>query len=154
MESLITPLNGDVFGLSVLNENTTLDLDLLNTIPNIRWPFSLQFYARFDDVTKYWQLVFDLGMVRNSDNVYAGEFADTTDFHFGIVCDGDVKQIFAPNSIEINNMTFWRVGVDANRSTWIEKNPIRIADIQGNVPRYVRHTKNYIGQSNWEADNN
>jgi hypothetical protein len=149
-------LKGAVLGMSVTNDGYPVDNDLLNTIPTISGPFIIRFYARFDSLrndTMGNQTIFDFGNGINSDNIVCGQSGNLNTFVMRVYVGYENKvTLSARRAIIVGEMAFWRVGVDADGTAWIEKNGARLATvrrIQGSVPRDIIRKKNYIGESSW-----
>lgn len=125
-------------------------------LDEISGPFELKFEARFDDLSRNWQRIFDFGRQLNSDDhdtISLAAPTGTTNLRFIVNGEGEKKELYAYSVIEEGVLTEWTVGVDETRRTYIKKNGVEVASLTDGVwPDAVERMYKYIGRSLWDAD--
>ncbi|NES04562.1 MAG: hypothetical protein F6K22_18040 [Okeania sp. SIO2F4] len=98
---------------------------------------------------KYWSRIIDFGNGAESDNILFGNETTTKnlilDFYTGAIVKGN-------EILENGKWLYLAVTVDESRKGTLYKNGEQVGNGTLNLPNNINRTKNYIGKSNWSAD--
>jgi hypothetical protein len=120
----------------------------------IRGAFEITVTARFDNPNgASYQKVFDFGNGPSSDNVWFGQKSNLNTMSLSIWLGGTfAARLDVTNAIVAGENAIWKCGADIGGLMWIEKNGIRLGQLQAVIPSNVARTKNLFGKSNWSSD--
>lgn len=148
---------GLVLGHDVTNVGDRKDDELLNLPDQVGGgAFSVEATARFDDISRSWQRVFDFGNGEGSDTIAFGQSdgSNTTHARFEIRVGDTLHTLTTGDgAIVEGEMPLWKVGVDATGLVFIEKDGNRLTEGPGAVAPDVVRSNLLVGYSNTAAHN-
>jgi beta-glucanase (GH16 family) len=113
--------------------------------------FSVCFWAK-PTATKRWARFIDFGNGADDNNIYLARRSTTNDLIFGVYENNSGHFLTAPDAIENNQWHFYAAVVTSSGNAALYKDGLRIRFGSLAWPWGVIRTRNYIGRSNWSAD--
>ena len=153
-------LEGAILGLQVINHSSSQDyrtMELLNLQTQIfDHPFVASAYARFDDMARSYQRIFDIGNGPGDGNIILSQNANTNHMSLVVFTDFGVYHCPAYNAIVEGEMALWRAQVTASGIFRIEKNGVLLAECSSPGVSYIGdavfRSNFHIGGSHWSED--
>ncbi len=157
VESFTASVRAPSMHLWGTNSNTT---NKYATLPNMSLgaltAFSATFYANFGNVngTQGWDRVFDIGTGSGANNILVARQGITQNIWFELYgASTSLGGCTVANTIDNNTYNFYAIVIDGTNCT-ITKNSSKQTPVSyTSLPTNVTRTSNYIGRSNWTADN-
>jgi hypothetical protein len=106
------------------------------------------FYRSF----KNWSRIIDCGNGQNSDNFLLANYGTTSTLRFYISKGQSEQWVDANSAVDIGMWIHLAATVDRSGNAKIYKNGQEIANGSVQLPNTINRTRNYIGKSNWSAD--
>lgn len=152
-----TNLEGAILGLQVINHSESQDfrsMKLLNLQTQIfDHPFVVSAYARFDDLSRSYQRIFDVGNGAGNGNIILSQYSDSNAMSLSITTSQASYRCSAFNAIVQGEMALWRAQVTASGIFRIEKNGVLLAQctFSAGAGEPIFRSNFFIGDSNWSV---
>ncbi|OZH52473.1 hypothetical protein AFK68_24125 [Hydrocoleum sp. CS-953] len=101
---------------------------------------------------KSWSRIIDFGNGQGNDNIVFANEGTTKNLDLDVYKGATQNRIKADGTLELNQWLYITVTVDGSGSSKIYKNGEEVQTGLVHLPNNVNRTKNYIGKSNWSAD--